>query len=133
MPTPQEIIADRAPGFTITDRVNNLVAQAQGRTSTTAFKHVTHDNTSLAVALLVLHQLTLEQRGAGKNGSPGAGGITDMREGGLAVSFGEPRGIQNLSAYKAWLMSTSFGQELLALQAENISGLPARGQFCGAY
>lgn len=69
-----------------------------------------------ALALVVLHQLTLDAQSGGTattSGSGAAGGIKSEKEGDLSVTYHDASG--SFSANKSYWAGTSFGQELLSL------------------
>lgn len=127
MSTPQEIIEDRAPAlFADTDHMNRLIAAMTPRVSTRAFRDVGY-----AIALLVMHVWTLENRGSGKAGSGGGGGaVISEAENGVEVRYASPKSGDSVS--DGWLQSTGFGLEYINYRAGSITGL-ATAQSCGVY
>lgn len=94
--TAAEIVALRAPAYADDSRLSEMITLAEANLSSTAYG----DHYNQAVALLVLHWYTKEERG-------GAGGpIASEKEGGLARSYSVTS--------SAWddLASTSWGVEL---------------------
>lgn len=108
MSTPQEIIILRAPQYTGEPRLDDLVTLATAQTGNV---YGTHKN--LAIALLVLHWLTMEKQG-GTSGS-----IKSEKEGDLARSYGTSISI---SQRYPDLSQTSWGMELIRLRKSLILG-----------
>ncbi len=105
--SPADIIALRAPSLAGDARLSDLISLASLQTGT-----VYGANYNLAVALRVLHWLTMESRTpSGRPGQPGA--IASETEGSLSHSFAQPAA--KLTELYPDLMSTSFGQELVGL------------------
>jgi hypothetical protein len=120
--TPLEIIALRAPQWAADPRLSSSPSLIDLATQQTGniFSDAQNDQTSLAVALRVLHWLASE---AQKGGKPGAGGgvdsglaisgpISSETEGNLSKAFGGG-GVKA----QRWpdLASTAYGCELIAL------------------
>lgn len=107
--TAAEIIALRAPQFSIDPRLSNLIALASTMTGL-----VYGAQLQSAIALRVMHWMTMEQRGNGQLGNSGAaGGITSESEGQLSRSYGS---VSSVHADKyPDLAQTAFGCELIAL------------------
>ncbi len=106
--TAQQIIAIKSPSYGADPRLDDYVSLVKMSLAQKAFG-IRYE---YAVALLVLHQLTLESQSGGSStvsGSGSVGGISSETEGQLSRTFG---GISSNTPWrKQYLMSTSFGQE----------------------
>lgn len=100
--TPLQIVEARAPEFEGAPRIADLLALAEQQTAQSAAWGA-HRNT--AVALLVLHMLTLQDRAQG--GAPGP--VTSETEGQVSRTYG-------WSGKYGHLASTNWGLELQALR-----------------
>ena len=113
--TAKNIVILKAPGFSTDTRLDDFIALAETVTSETNFG----EKYNYAVALLVLHWLTLDAQGGGSESSSGSGvvgGIKSEKEGDLARSYGGGASGSNAQPSDDYLRSTSFGQELLFLR-----------------
>jgi len=112
--TAQQIIVLKSPSLSGDSRLDDMVELAKFHLGPSVWG----TKYQYALALLVLHWLTLDAQGGGSSSSSGTGavgGIKSEKEGDLQRSFGGlPSGV---SERRAYLMSTTFGQELLQLQA----------------
>ena len=117
MPTASEVLSAIAPQFDAATNRGELLAQAEGATSSTHFG----SQRPRAVALRAAHWLALANSSARADGS--AGPVTSKTEGSLSVGFGSSGNRSNSS-----LNQTGFGQELLTLinsyPVAGITGLP---------
>ena len=109
--TVSEIVDVRSPSHSGDSRIGDLdeLAQFHLASSTFGTKWI------YARALMVLHWLTLDAQGGGSSSSSGSGivgGIKSEKEGDLARAYAVP---QSKDGRDAYLMSTSFGAELLQL------------------
>ena len=115
--TPREIIDLRAPEYAGETRVDDLITFAE-----TKVKENWGDDRSEAIALLVLHWLTVQKMNGGdqENSGSGLGGfVSSRKEGDLQEQreLGGSSGTMNLSADDLHLLSTQWGQEYIALRA----------------
>lgn len=104
-----EIIVLRSPDLNGDTRLPGMIELAKQLTSDVNFG----DKYNHAVALLVLHWLTLDAQGGGSSSSSGSGvvgGIKSEKEGDLSRSYGIPSSTNDKAAY---FNSTSFGAELM--------------------
>lgn len=122
--TAQEIIVLKSPSIPDDTRLDDFVNLAKFSIASSTFG----DKYEYALALLVLHWLTLEAQTGGSattSGSGASGGVTGKKEGQLSINFG---GVpSSVSERRAYLMSTQFGQELLGLW--NACIFSARNRF----
>ena len=100
--TVSQIIAARNPDVVIDARVDNLIILADAQTGT-----IYDTQRNDAIALLVLHWLALENRGA----AAAAGSIKSEKEGDLARSYGTTS-----SKTSHYLDQTTWGLQLKALR-----------------
>jgi len=113
------IISLRTPQFASDSRLTDLIALAQSQTSATAFGA----QTDMAVALRVMHWLTLEARNGGvadvTSGSGASGALSSESEGQLSRSYNV-----SAAAVKRYpdLASTQWGMDLIALMNGCILG-----------
>lgn len=103
MSTPKEIIVLRAPQYSGESRLDDLITLA-GEQTGTAYGGCRN----LAIALLVLHWLTLETQ---NNGS--AGSVKSEKEGDLQITYNTSVGV---SQKYPDLSQTSYGLELIRLR-----------------
>lgn len=112
--TAKEIIALKSPSFASDPRLDDFIVLAADFVSQSAYG----TKYQHALALVVLHWITLDALGGGSSSSSGSGiggGIKMEKEGQLARQYGStPSGASTDDAY--W-MSTIFGQELLSLRS----------------
>lgn len=117
MPTASEVLSAIAPQFDAATNRDELLAQAEGATSSTHFG----SQRPRAVALRAAHWLALANSSARADGS--AGPVTSKTEGSLSVGFGSSGNRSNSS-----LNQTHYGQELLTLinsyPVAGITGIP---------
>lgn len=112
--TASQIIALKSPDLSSDPRLSDFVDLAVLQTSKDAFG----TKYQLAIALLVLHWLTLESQGGGSSSGSGSGvigGIKSEKEGDLSRSYGSlinPSG----KGSDNYFNSTVFGAELLTLR-----------------
>lgn len=122
--TAQEIVVLKSPSIPADTRLDDFIELAKFHISENTFG----DKYEYALALLVLHWLTLEAQTGGSSTSSGSGavgGVSSKKEGQLSINFGGmPSGT---SERRAYLMSTQFGQELL--QIWNACIFTARNRF----
>lgn len=104
--TPLQIVEARAPQFEGEPRIESLLTLAEAQTGADW-----RTARNMAVALLVLHWLALEERGAAA--SPGA--ITSESEGQVSRSYGS-------TGQTGALSQTSWGQELTQLRRQTFMG-----------
>ena len=106
-----EIIILKSPSLSGDSRLTGMIELAEQLTSKTSFG----DKYNHAVALLVLHWLTLDAQSGGSSTSSGSGiggGVKSEKEGELSRSFGIPSSASDKSIF---FNSTSFGMELMYL------------------
>jgi len=112
--TAKQIIAVKSPSFSADTRLDDLIVLAADFVSQSAYG----TKYQHALALVVLHWLTLDAQQGGNSTSSGGGiggGIKSEKEGDLARTYGgASSGSNNDDSY--W-MGTIFGQELLSLRS----------------
>lgn len=110
MSTVKEIIAARSSFDVNASNIDTLITLATTtRLSINAFDNV--DTFNYAVALLVMHWLTLNKQMLVTNNVGGVGGIKSLSEGQLSMSFGSPSG-NSLNTVLPEYQSTAYGLEL---------------------
>jgi hypothetical protein len=112
--TAQQIIAVKSPNFAADPRLSDFVVLAADFVSQSAYG----TKYQHALALVVLHWLTLDALQGGSSSSSGSGiggGIKSEKEGDLARTFGSPSSSANTD--DGYWMSTVFGQELVSLRS----------------
>jgi len=110
--TVAEIVAVKSPSHAGDSRIGDFDTLAKHHIAQAPFG----DKWVYARALLVLHWLTLDAQGGGSSSTSGSGvvgGIKSEKEGDLARSYGTIGG--GINEKNAYLMSTSFGAELVQL------------------
>lgn len=116
------IIGLRAPQCSADPRLGDMLTLAAQMTSACAFG----DNYQLALALRVLHWLTMEARNGGtpgvNGGSGSAGAITSETEGQLSRSYGGVSSSSVNAEKYPDLIGTQYGTELIALIRGSIIG-----------
>lgn len=120
-----EVLTFKGPGFVGDSRLTGLETAAGMYLAYSTYG----DKWIYAKALLVLHWLTLDARGGGSssasaNGIHGA--VKSEKEGSLSRTYAVP---SNLSERRAYLMSTSYGAELLDLSNTVVFGPINRREF----
>lgn len=115
--TALQFIQVRAPSFATDSRINTMLDMASQEIGSEPSLNAMREK---AKALLVMHWLTLEQRGNGVSGSAGAAGgaITSETEGSLSRSYGSS-GVALAERYPD-LTLTAFGLELIGLYRKTI-------------
>ncbi len=109
--TATQIIALKSPDHAADSRLDDFIELAKFYINQTVFG----TKYQYALALVVLHWLTLDARGGGSSTSSGsgvAGSIKSEKEGDLQRSYSVPT---SKNERKEYLMGTVFGQELLQL------------------
>lgn len=106
--TPQQIVEARAPEFEGYPRLASLIALAEQQTG-----QDWGNSRNMAVALLVLHWITMSTRA----GAPGP--VTSETEGQLSRSYG-------WSGEYGALASTAWGLELMGLRKQTFVGFGNR-------
>lgn len=102
--TAQQIIELKSPNLVGDTRVPDYIELAKLNLSPRAFGA----RYEYAVALLVLHQISIESQST--SGANAVGAVTSKKEGQLAISFG---GVSSSTPWrKQYFMSTPYGQEL---------------------
>jgi len=92
--------------------IDNLITLSSTRLSAIAFD--TTDTYNYAVALLVMHWMTLKTQSQITNNVGGIGGVKSITEGRLAISFGTVVG-NNINSMLPDLQMSSYGVELGSL------------------
>jgi hypothetical protein len=114
--TTKEIIASKSPSFAADARLDDFIEIAGYTVSSTAFG----TKYNYAVALVVLHMLTLDAMSGGSSNSSGsgvAGGIHSEKEGDLSRSYGNTlQGINGATLSDSYFAQTQFGNEYLYLK-----------------
>lgn len=108
--TAQQIIAVKSPSFAADPRLADFVTLAAFHVTAAAFG----DRYQYALALVVLHWLTLDaQHGGSATVSAGGGGaVVSEREGDLQRSYSVP----DASSRESYYSTSIYGQEFLALR-----------------
>jgi len=114
--TTKQIIASKSPSFASDTRLDDFIELAAHTVSSTAFG----DKYNYALALVVLHMLTLDGMSGGgstASGSGVAGGIKSEKEGDLSRSYGNTlQGINGATLSDSYFAQTQFGSEYLYLK-----------------
>jgi len=111
--TAAQIIAVKSPSFASDPRLNDFIALAGYHVSQSAYG----TRYQYALALVVLHWLTLDAQRGGSSSSSGSGvggAITSEKEGDLARSYGAPP--SSTKEANAYYGGTIYGQEFLSLR-----------------
>lgn len=109
--TAQQIIALKSPDHASDPRLDDFVKLSKFHISQTVFG----TKYQYALALMVLHWITLDAQGGGSSSSSGSGvvgGIKSEKEGDLQRTYNLPSGKDERDSY---LRGTVFGSELLQL------------------
>jgi hypothetical protein len=118
-----QIINLRGPQFSADPRLTDLITYVAGELDATFFG----DNYQRALALKVLHILTVEQMsqgsdpGVGTSGGNQFGAISSISEGDLSISYRDNAAVGAASRAPD-LAATQFGLELLTLMRTSGSG-----------
>jgi hypothetical protein len=115
--TAQQIIAVKSPSFAADPRLSDFVTLAADFVSQSAYG----TKYQHALALVVLHWLTLDAQQGGNSsvsGGGAGGGIKSEKEGDLARTFGSSS--SSASTDDSYWASTVFGQELVSLRSHCI-------------
>lgn len=112
--TASQIIALKSPSHAGDTRLTDMVALAKLNLSSAVFG-VRYE---YAVALLVLHWLTLDAMGGGTSTTSGGGtlGVKSEKEGELSRAYFDPKSSEGESYYA----QTAFGNEFLQLRKSQI-------------
>jgi hypothetical protein len=113
--TASQIVALKSPDLASDSRLSDFIGLAKEQLSATNFG----TKYEYAVALLVLHWMTLDAQGGGSDSSSGSGvvgGIKSEKEGDLARSFGNLGSGSGAKAGNAYYNSTAFGAEFISLR-----------------
>lgn len=109
--TAAEYVSLMAPQYSSLDRLGGLVTLAKNTMDSGIFG----DKYEYAVALMVLHWLTIETMCGGDNTNSGgvsiSGAVTGYKEGDVQISYTAPTSIRRED-----LNATTYGRELKALQ-----------------
>lgn len=108
--TAKEIIELKSPSLVGDSRVDDFISLAELTVSENTFG----DKYQYALALVVLHQITLDAQGGGSSSSSGSGvggGIKSEKEGDLQRTYGSFSSSGETSHRKEYWNSTIFGQE----------------------
>ena len=115
--TAKQIIAVKSPSFASDTRLDDFIVLAAYYVSESAYGA----RYQYALALIVLHWLTLDAQRGGSSTSSGSGvggAITSEKEGDLARAFGAPSSSKKDA--DAYWNGTIFGQEFLSLRAHYV-------------
>ena len=111
--TAKDIIELKSPDLVGDPRIDDFITLAKFHVAESVFM----EKYQYALALVVLHQITLDNQGGGsstESGSGSTGGIKKEKEGDLEREFGNV-GLDGSNQMKKYYNQTSFGQELLQL------------------
>lgn len=123
--TAKQIIELKSPSLVGDSRIDDMVDLAKLTVSESVFGN----KYQYALALVVLHQITLDSQSGGTSTSSGSGvsgGLTSEWEGDLKKDFGNigASAVKNLG--EAFYMTTTFGQEYINLKRSCIITVRSR-------
>ena len=115
--TPQGIVILRVPTYSGDPRLDDMETLAAAQTGT-----VFGSNRNLAIALLMLHTMSLDDsRGGGASGGGAVtGSVKSEKEGDLSRAYSASSGSGSAASKHPDLSQTIYGLELIALRNANI-------------